>query len=101
MVQERVCHQDDLWDGETRMVHVGGRPVLLVKMEGRLMAFQGWCPHQAYSLEEAEFDGQTITCAAHLWQFDGMTGKGINPRHARLKTFRVLIDAEGFASVEI
>jgi len=101
MVQQRVCHLEDLWDGETQIVEVGGRAVLLIKMNGQLRAFQGWCPHQAYPLEEAEFDGQTLTCAAHLWQFDGDTGRGVNPRHARLKSYRVTVDEEGFVNIEI
>lgn len=101
MLAEKICHKDDLWDGETLTVDIRGRPILLIKVAGSIQAFQGWCPHQAHPLAEAEFDGETLTCGAHLWQFDGATGKGINPRHARLRQFEVVVDNEGFVTVKV
>lgn len=101
MVVEKVCHRDDLWDGEMLSVEIASRPIILIKIAGAIQAFQGWCPHQAHPLAEAEFDGETLTCGAHLWQFEGATGKGINPRHARLRRFEVFIDSEGFVKVTV
>jgi toluene monooxygenase system ferredoxin subunit len=28
-----------------------------------------------------------VTCAAHLWEFDAVTGKGTNPGNSQLKVF--------------
>lgn len=82
-------------------VHIKGRPLLLVKMNGQIKAYQGWCPHQAHPLEEAEFDGQSLTCAAHLWQFNAATGQGINPQHAKLREYRLHIDEDGSVSISV
>ena len=36
----RLC-ADELWDGEMESFDAGGKPVLLVKLEGRYCAYQG------------------------------------------------------------
>ncbi len=82
-------------------VEVKGRPLLLVKIAGQIKAYQGWCPHQAHPLSEAEFDGHTLTCAAHLWQFDAKTGQGINPQHAKLREYAIQIDEDGSVTISV
>jgi toluene monooxygenase system ferredoxin subunit len=70
---------DDLWAGEMTGVVVGGTSVLLVNVDGDVRAYENRCPHQGWPLDEGEFDGETITCAHHLWEFDARTGLGVNP----------------------
>jgi toluene monooxygenase system ferredoxin subunit len=31
--------------------------------------------------------GCALTCANHLWEFDALTGKGINPGNCQLTAF--------------
>ncbi len=77
---ERLCEADDVWDGEMAFQRLaGGGAVILVHTHGRIRAFQGLCPHQNNSLEDADFDGELITCIAHMWEFDARTGAGVNP----------------------
>jgi toluene monooxygenase system ferredoxin subunit len=33
-----------------------------------------------------------LTCATHQWQFDALTGKGVNPATACLEEFSVRIE---------
>lgn len=95
MAFKKVCTLDDLWEGEMESVQVDGQEVLLVWPEGgELKAFQGTCPHQNIPLVEGKFDGKTVICRAHLWQFDACSGKGINPSDCALAQFPVKIDGD-------
>jgi toluene monooxygenase system ferredoxin subunit len=85
---ERVCAEDDIWEGETLFRHLSdGTPVLLVNTAGRVRAFQGVCPHQENTLEDADLDDGVITCPAHLWEFRADSGAGINPATTRLAEY--------------
>jgi nitrite reductase/ring-hydroxylating ferredoxin subunit len=87
-----ICDAEALWDGEMKSFVVGGAmTILLLKSNGRFHAYQGTCPHQGAALDQGEFDGGLITCAAHRWQFDATDGRGVNPRSACLKRFPVRI----------
>ena len=91
----RVCALDDLWEGEMEAFTVNGQEILLVCAEGGVIkAFQGVCPHQDIALVEGTFDGKTVICRAHLWQFDACTGQGINPRDCALAEYPVDIVGE-------
>jgi phenylpropionate dioxygenase-like ring-hydroxylating dioxygenase large terminal subunit len=42
---------------------------------GRVFALRDVCPHRAYPLSLGHFDGHTVECAYHGWQFDAHTGQ--------------------------
>jgi nitrite reductase/ring-hydroxylating ferredoxin subunit len=86
-----VCRVEDLWEGEMESFRVRDAPVLLVKLAGQFHAYEGRCPHQGAALVEGELAGAVLTCQAHHWQFDAVTGAGINPRKACLKRLQVEI----------
>ncbi|WP_156296909.1 Rieske 2Fe-2S domain-containing protein [Mycobacterium paragordonae] len=71
---------DELWDGEMESFDVGDEEVLLVKVDGQVRAYDGICPHQGASLVEGELADGVVTCRAHEWRFDALTGEGVNPR---------------------
>lgn len=89
----KICTVDDVWEGEMKSFSVNGQEILVVCAEGGdIKAFQGACPHQDIPLVEGQFDGKTIVCRAHLWQFDACTGKGINPAECALAEYPVKVD---------
>jgi len=80
-----VASLDELWVGEMINVRVGDEHILLVRLTSDdIRAYQGQCPHQKSLLADGELDGHTLTCAAHLWQFDLSTGKGVNPEGCQI-----------------
>jgi toluene monooxygenase system ferredoxin subunit len=79
-----VAAENDLWDGEMESHDVDGDEILLVRIDGLFHAYLGICPHQSQPLVNGELDGTTLTCSAHEWMFDVLTGQGINPRGACL-----------------
>ena len=85
----RVCSLDDLWEGDMESFEVAGKEILVIHADGGdLYAVQGICPHQEIPLEQGTLRAKTLTCRAHLWQFDVATGNGINPEDCRLAVFR-------------
>lgn len=74
----------DLWSGEKISCLVDGKKILLVNIEDKIYAFEDRCAHQGVALSEGRLDGKTLICRAHHWEYDACTGKGINPKTARL-----------------
>ena len=50
---------------------------------------------------EGDFDGETLICARHLWEFDADTGCGINPDNARLTVFGCKVGDDSMIWVDI
>jgi len=89
---EPVCSLDDLWEGEMVEVVVGGTTVLVVHAEGQVAAFASWCPHQQYPLVQGELEGRRLTCFAHRWEFDAVSGAGLNPDDCALSRYAVRVE---------
>ena len=92
---------DDLWEGDMTAVSVDGEPVLLVNVDGTVRAYSNVCPHQASALDQGDLDGETLTCATHLWEFNALTGLGINPDDAALKSYGCQVGDDGAIYVDI
>jgi toluene monooxygenase system ferredoxin subunit len=92
---------DDLWEGDMTAVTVDGEAVLLVNIDGNIRAYSNRCPHQASALDEGDLDGDTLTCAKHLWEFNAATGLGVNPDNTRLTAFGCQIGEDGTIYVDI
>jgi toluene monooxygenase system ferredoxin subunit len=90
---EPACSLDDLWEGEMKEVMVSGASVLLVHAEGGgVAAFSPSCPHQEYPLVKGDLDGRRLTCSAHGWEFDAVTGMGVNPDNCALRSYVVKVE---------
>lgn len=92
MAFERVAELDDLWDGEMAPCRAGGRRILLIRLGDAVRAYEDRCVHMGVPLSEGQLDRQVLTCSAHHYQYDAMTGRGINPAAVCLVRFPVRID---------
>lgn len=92
---------DELWDGDMAPVAVEGLNVLLVNVDGQVRAYENRCPHQAWVLDEGDFDGEKITCLRHMWEFDADTGEGVNPTSARLTGYPCEVADDGTIRVDV
>ena len=54
---------------------------------GEFFGFQAICPHQEVPLCEGLFDGSTLTCHMHLWQWDVRTGAPLGIAEAPLQRY--------------
>jgi toluene monooxygenase system ferredoxin subunit len=88
-----VCGVEDIWEGEMQTFCVRDAAILLLKLDGRFLAYQARCPHRGVALVEGDLDGAVLTCRGHHWQFNALNGEGINPRKAHLECFSTEIVA--------
>ena len=87
---QKVCDLDDVWEGEMEVFDVGDKEVLIVHAPGgEVRAFHPSCPHQEHPLVEGEFENCILTCSAHLWQFNVISGEGTNPTGTALTSYPV------------
>jgi toluene monooxygenase system ferredoxin subunit len=84
-----VLAESELWLGEMRRVRLGDARVLLLRTDAGLFAYEDRCPHLGLPLSTGTLEGQTLTCAAHQFQFDATTGQGINPSCLRLRVYPI------------
>jgi toluene monooxygenase system ferredoxin subunit len=88
----KVATLDDLWIGEKLGVIVGGRPVLLVNVDGTFCAYEDRCRHKGVLLSTGRLEGGVLTCSVHGWSYDARTGCGINPESTKLPSYPVKIE---------
>jgi len=60
---------DSLSENELALKEVRGIPVLVVNGKNRRLIIPRSCPHMSNELAEGVFDGHTLTCAKHMWQW--------------------------------
>jgi len=71
-----ICNTNSVSEGSMGVFEAGRKRVLLVWPKGgELKAYRGRCPHADMPLDDAAFNGKTVTCAVHQWGFDGASGK--------------------------
>ena len=91
----RAAARDDVWVGEMKRVVVDGVPVLLVALDEGLRAYEDRCLHKGVALSTGRLQGTRLVCAAHAWEYDLCSGRGLNPARVCLRAFplRVVGDA--------
>ena len=76
--------------GAARRIELGGIPVALFNVDGKLYAIGAVCPHEGGPLDEGEVDGTTVACPWHGSVFDLETGAALTPpAKAPVPAFRV------------
>ena len=80
MPPERRClvaRTSDLSGDGPHHVTAAGHDLVLLRVDGRLRAYDGHCPHQGALLGEGELEDGTLVCRNHRWRFDARTGQRI------------------------
>lgn len=80
----RVARVAELLSGELRPVVVDGVKVVVVRIADELRAYADRCAHLGVELSKGALAGTVLTCSAHHWQYDALTGCGVNPARACL-----------------
>ena len=85
-----VADESQLGEGETLRAEVGGYVMTIVRLDGRLYAFQEFCTHRYGPLSEGTFRDGQVVCPWHRSCFDVRTGKVTEgPAKVDLKRFDV------------
>jgi len=72
---QTVGRSEDVHEGSGRPFDAGGRRVAVFRVEGRLHALDGTCPHRGGPLGEGTLSGSVVACPWHGWRFDVRTGQ--------------------------
>jgi len=96
----RVLRVDELSDGRAVSRMVDQHPVGLVRLDGRLVAFDPLCPHKFSDLSDGFLEAGAVVCPTHLWAFDLRTGACRNVPGARVTLYPARED-DGWIVVEL
>ena len=65
----RACRVDELPDGESKTVCVGGKLIALFRTADSYHAIDDVCPHMGASLAAGYVEAGIVTCPWHAWRF--------------------------------
>src|SRR6266545_3728603 len=95
MARRVVCRAADIPENGLKEVEVeGGLKLLVANAGGEFFGFQAACPHQDVPLCEGVFDGSTLTCHMHLWQWNVRTGAPLGLAEAPLQKYPLAQDGD-------
>ncbi|MFN2348284.1 MAG: Rieske 2Fe-2S domain-containing protein [Thioalkalivibrio sp.] len=93
MADMRVCRVEDVPEnGIKECEGEDGVAVLVVNSGGEYYACNPICPHQEVPLSEGMFDGKTLTCHMHLWQWDIESGSPVGLAEEALEMYNVSVE---------
>jgi nitrite reductase/ring-hydroxylating ferredoxin subunit len=88
----KVASVDDVPEGGTLQVEIGGEAVCLYNLGGRIYATQDMCTHAQASLAEGFIEGDCIECPLHQALFHIPTGEvRSEPATENLRVFPVRV----------
>jgi toluene monooxygenase system ferredoxin subunit len=88
MAKRMVCRVADVPENALKECEAeGGLKLVVANAGGEFYGFQAQCPHQDVPLCEGLFDGSTLTCHMHLWQWDVRSGAPLGIAEAPLERY--------------
>ncbi len=78
MNDEKVAKSGDVCEGQIHAVKMDGQTVLTTRVQGKLCAFSGKCPHVGLPLAGGKIVDGTIQCPWHGSRFDLRSGKNLD-----------------------
>jgi toluene monooxygenase system ferredoxin subunit len=102
-VWQPVVEFEEIFEGFINKVSASGVKLILLRIDGELFAYEDACPHERHPLSLGELEGDILTCAKHLWEFEIRTGKHIsriNRPKCDLRSFGVRV-VDGVVEIEL
>jgi nitrite reductase/ring-hydroxylating ferredoxin subunit/uncharacterized membrane protein len=85
-----VAQSDELQPDQMKLLHLGGRRIVLARTKQGYVAFDDRCTHKGGSLAGGTMIGGVVQCPWHGSQFDCRTGAvGAGPAKESIATYRV------------
>jgi toluene monooxygenase system ferredoxin subunit len=95
MAKRMVCRVADVPENALKECEAeGGLKLVVANAGGEFIGFQAMCPHQDVPLCEGLFDGATLTCHMHLWQWDVRTGAPLGIAEAPLQRYPLVREGD-------
>jgi len=92
-----VADAGSLAPGEMKGLVLDTLRVLLVNLDGDVLAFEDSCPHRGVALSCGRLEPRSgrLTCGMHFWQYDVRTGRGIDHDGAALRRLPIRLEDGG------
>jgi toluene monooxygenase system ferredoxin subunit len=95
MAKRMVCRVAEVPENTLKECEAeGGLKLVVANAGGEFFGVQAICPHQEVPLCEGMFDGATLTCHMHLWQWDVRTGAPMGIAEAPLERFPLVREGD-------
>lgn len=78
-------------EGVGKLVQIAGKEIALFRVEGKVHAVDGVCPHAGGSLAEGSCQDGVVACPMHGWTFDVRTGCGVEPKRASVASYETRV----------
>jgi len=81
--------------GQSKIVRLGQRRILVYHVDGAFYATDSECPHAFGPLEDGHLEGHVVVCPLHGSRFDVTTGAVVQgPASEPLQTFRITLEGD-------
>jgi toluene monooxygenase system ferredoxin subunit len=90
-----ICKISEVPENGIKQFDVGGKTLCVLNGGERFFACVAECPHERIPLCEGVFDGQSLTCIEHLWQWnlsDGGSPQGLAEKPLQMYAVEVVED---------
>jgi toluene monooxygenase system ferredoxin subunit len=95
MAKRMVCRVAEVPENTLKECEAeGGLKLVVANAGGEFFGVQAICPHQEVPLCEGMFDGSTLTCHMHLWQWDVRTGAPMGIAEAPLERYPLVREGD-------
>jgi 3-phenylpropionate/trans-cinnamate dioxygenase ferredoxin subunit len=101
MGREILGASSDFEEGMMKGVTVGGKNLVVARVEGKIYAMDGRCSHMGFDLAKGRMEGYTVTCRLHGATFDIRTGERIRNPSARSMASYPVTEEDGKVLVDL
>lgn len=96
-----LCRPAEVEAGSAIRIEKGALTLAVFNVDGEFFVTDDACTHGPGSLSEGEIEGDVVECDFHNGAFNIRTGAVVKPPcMIPIKTYRTVIDADGFVSIE-
>lgn len=90
----RVCSNQEIAEGQVRLVVADGTKLALCRHEGRVYALSNFCPHLTGNLSEGTIEEGLLVCPEHGWRFRLSSGRCVTMPGKSAHAFPVRIEGD-------
>lgn len=76
-----VAKAPEVCEGRINKASVAGLSLILLKVDGEVLAYEDRCPHEGHPLSLGELEADVLVCAKHLWEFEIKSGRHVSRVH--------------------
>ncbi len=97
----KLCKEEEVKEDKIKAVDVEGVPVLLVRINGKIIAANRICTHKTFDLANGIYGDGFLTCPLHASTFELETGEALNPpAKDPLELYEIVVQ-DGYVYIKI